>query len=138
MNSRIPVFLSFAHNFWHHTAVTACSALDHAADLDLHIFSDRFDRRWFAKINAKARSANSEVYFHEFDSRRVQGLKNCGHYGLSTYYRLFIPDLLSACDQCLVYLDSDLIVRGSLHHLLASCEPVSLLAAVPGISKRAN
>lgn len=138
MISRLPVFFSFAHNFWPHTAVTACSALEHAADLDIHIFSDRIDRRWLAKITTKARSCNSDVYFHQFDPQLVQGLKDCGHYGLSTYYRLFIPDLLSAYNQYLIYLDSDLVVRCSLHQLLENSKPVRLLAAVPGISRCAN
>jgi len=136
--ARTGLFFSFAHNFWPHTAVTATSVLDYASDLDIHIFSDEINRRWLAKIRAIARRSNSDVHFHQFDTQLVKNLKHCGHYGLSTYYRLFIPDILSNYYSNLIYLDSDMVARASVHDLMASCQPVHLLAAAPGISRRSN
>jgi lipopolysaccharide biosynthesis glycosyltransferase len=132
------VFFSFAHNFWPHTVVAASSALEHANNLDIHIFSDRIDERWLNKLHRKATHSDSTINYHNFDPSLVDGLKSCGHYGLATYYRLFVPDLFADKTDCLIYLDSDMVVQASLHELARKYSGDHLLSAVPGISRQSN
>jgi lipopolysaccharide biosynthesis glycosyltransferase len=82
--SKTTVFFSFAHNFWSHTSVAASSALEHANNLDIPIFSDRVNERCLGKLKAKAEAGGSTIHYHDFNPSLVQGLKNCGHYGLAT------------------------------------------------------
>ena len=60
--SKTTVFFSFAHNFWSHTAVAASSAMEHANNLDIHIFSDRVNDRWLGKLKAKAKAGDSTIH----------------------------------------------------------------------------
>jgi len=136
--SKTSVFFSFTHNFWSHTAVAASSALEYANNLDIHIFSDRVNERWLGKLKAKAKAGGSTIHYHDFNPSLVQGLKNCGHYGLATYYRLFVPDLFADDVSCLIYLDSDMVVQESLHELVLKHSGSHLLSAVPGISRQSN
>lgn len=132
------VFFSFAHNFWSHTVVAASSLLSFSRDLDIHLFADRGDPRWIAKLEARAQSAGSRVHVHEFDTSLVKGLKDCGHYGLSTYYRLFVPQLLAEKADRLIYLDSDMIVRAPIQELIDFELKDCVLAAVPGFRAKDN
>jgi lipopolysaccharide biosynthesis glycosyltransferase len=136
--SKTAAFFSFAHNFWPHTVVAASSLLAFARNLDIHIFADKIDERWLAKLKARADSSGGRIDVHEFDPSLVKGLKDCGHYGLSTYYRLFVPELLADQADRLIYLDSDMIVRSPIQELLNFDLGGSVLAAVPGFRARDN
>jgi lipopolysaccharide biosynthesis glycosyltransferase len=68
----------------------------------------------------------------------VHGLKSCGHYGLATYYRLFVPDPFADKTDRLIYLGSDMVVQASLHELAHKHSGHHLLSAVPGISRQSN
>lgn len=44
-------------------------------------------------------------------------IRSGDHVSLATYYRLFIPDLLPTNIEKVLYLDSDIVIRGSIHDL---------------------
>lgn len=132
------VFYTHAYNFWSHTAVSVASLLEHTTDVDLHIFVDKVNIYWLNSIQRICKAANSSVSCHLFDDEQTQGLKNCGYYGLATYNRLFIPELFAGITSHLIYMDSDMIVRHSIQELTEFPLHESVLAAVPGASKKVN
>lgn len=132
------VFLSFASNFWPHSAVAVSSVLQHSSPINIHLFSDSSHPRWLQKLNSLATRSGADLRFHRFDASVVGNLKNCGHYGLATYYRLFIPDLFADTHDRLIYIDSDMVLRASIRELDHHDISGHVLAAVSGISASAN
>jgi lipopolysaccharide biosynthesis glycosyltransferase len=102
------------------------------------IFFDRIEERWLNNLHRKATHSDSTIHYHDFDHSLVHGLKSCGHYGLATYYRLFVPDPFADKTDCLIYLGSDMVVQASLHELAHKHSGHHLLSAVPGISRQSN
>lgn len=137
-SSRLPVFFILTPDYWSHATVTIASALAHADDLDLHIYCESVNQRWFTKIQRLVAKTNSTVSFHPFDTTLTAGLKVCGHPGLSTYYRIFIPDLFDQDVERLVYLDSDMVICSSLHDLASLSLDEGVIGAVPSFSKEMN
>lgn len=135
---RLTVFYTHARNFWSHTTVSVASVLKHTSHVDFHIFTDAVDPYWLRKMELLCPPASSTVTHHLFDSAQTDGLKNCGYFGLTTYNRLFIPELFAGRTNHLIYLDSDMVVRASLRELAAIPLNGHVLAAVPGVSKSAN
>lgn len=132
------VFLCISANYWPHAAVAVTSLLDHASDLRIHVFADKIIDRWVGKIEQSLTSGCTELIVHQFNQNLVCGLQEFGHLGLSTYYRLFIPELLVGEAQRLIYLDSDMVVRTSIHKLNEYPMNECALAAVPHFSKSSN
>jgi len=137
-SSRLPVFFILTPDYWSHATVTIASALAHADDLDLHIYCERVNPRWFAKIQHLVANTSSKVTFHTFDTSLTAGLKVCGHLGLSTYYRIFIPDFFAEDADRLVYLDSDTVVCSSLHEIAHTPLDDGVIGAVPSFSREMN
>jgi lipopolysaccharide biosynthesis glycosyltransferase len=132
------VILCLSASYWPHAAVAATSLLDHASDLRIHVFADEIKDRWVQKIDRSLTPGRTELIVHQFQQDLVRGLREFGHLGLSTYYRLFIPDLLVGETERLVYLDSDMVVRTSIHKLNDFPMKGHAVAAVPHFSKSAN
>ena len=136
--TRSTIFLSLSGSYWPHAAVAVSTLLDHNADCDVHVFSDTRGDRWIPRLTRKARSKSSSVTFHHFDSSLASGLKECGHLGLSTYYRLFVPELFVHDVDRLLYIDADMVVRGSIDELYRHDLGGHVLGAVPGFSRTSN
>ncbi len=69
------------------------------------------------------------------DTILLEGLKIDGHVSADTYLRLFAPDYLPDVDKIL-YLDSDILVRHSVHQIYHTDFAGAHLIAVPNISRR--
>jgi len=131
---RTTVFFCIASNYWRHAAVAISSLVSNADHLDVHVFYESENPRWQKKINRLFKSSNSRLFYTSFDKSLAKNLKNCGHLGLSTYFRLFVPSLLNHC-QKLIYLDSDLVVLGDINELNAISIDEFVLAAAPILSQ---
>ena len=55
------------------------------------------------------------------DSRDFEGYKECGHFTKAMYYRFKIPDLIPE-SKWVLYLDCDMLVRGSLEPLFENLD----------------
>ena len=128
------IFFCIGSNYWPHAAVALSSLLEHNKDLSIYVYYESASRRWMDKINRHADLSRSKISFLTIDGFDVEGLKCCGHLGLSTYFRLFVPDLLP--DECsrALYLDADLVIVGSLQPLLQAPLEGHVIAAVPSFS----
>jgi len=51
--------------------VAASSALEHANNLDIPIFSDRVNERCLGKLKAKAEAGGSTIHYHDFNPSLV-------------------------------------------------------------------
>lgn len=56
--------------------------------------------------------------------------KVTGHITIESYFRILLPDLLP-CSDCVIYLDSDLLVLDSIHHLADMNLDENLVLAAP-------
>ena len=137
-SSRLPVFFILTPDYWSHATVTIASALAYADDLDLHIYCESVNPRWFAKMQHLVVNTSSKVTFHAFDTSLTAELKVCGHLGLSAYYRIFIPDFFAEDVERLIYLDSDMVICSSLHDLARIPLDNGVIGAVPSFSKQMN
>jgi lipopolysaccharide biosynthesis glycosyltransferase len=129
---RVNVFLCIGSNYWPHAAVVLSSLARYSSNVDVWLFYETLSWRWQRKIRNLLVHSGSTVTFVPFDITIIRGLKECGHLGLSAYYRLFVPDLLPEHLQRIVYLDADLIVRRSIEELYFQPLDDAVVGAVSG------
>lgn len=122
MNKPISVVLSTDSNFVQHLAVTITSILDtYHSDRELNIFvlntgiANESKNILTALANELCNQVN--VVFIEPDIDLIKNARVDGHITLASYLRLLIPEVLPGGITQVVYLDSDTIVRESIHHL---------------------
>jgi len=128
------IFFCIGSNYWPHAAVALSSLFEHNKNLAVYVFYETPSRHWMNKMARLADLSHSVISFCAIDGALVEGLKSCGHLGLSAYFRLFVPDLLP--DECsrALYLDADLVIVGSLEPLLQAPLAGHIVAAVPSFS----
>lgn len=136
--SRPSVFFILTPDYWAHTSVAIASVLEKADNIDLHVFSEVVNDRWFTKLTRLVQDSDSTITFHPFDASLAKGLKECGYLGLSAYYRLFIPELFVGKVDRLIYLDSDMVICSSIHELAALPLDGCAIGAVPSFSAEQN
>lgn len=82
------------------------------------IIQQDFDPKTRAQFAAMlAPYPNARLEWVELAIPRAAEFKQVGHLTLAAYFRIFIPDLLPPTLERAIYLDGDLIVRGSLRAL---------------------
>jgi len=86
------------------------------------------------RIEQVISKSGGSVFFHAFDKSLVSGFREIDHLGLSTYYRLFLPELFPEAHQ-LIYLDSDLYFFSPLEPLMTMSLEGKVLAARPSCEK---
>ena len=97
-------------NYARYMRVTMASILKNAADdenIIFHIIETNISDETKNKILSLKKIKNCEINFYSIKNSK---------YGHPTYLRLFIPELIKYADKVL-YLDSDIIVNGSLKEL---------------------
>ena len=102
-----------------HSAAMLHSLLGHHPRGEVRIYymhgpdvSARDERRLASMVE----HAGGEIAFRRFADRELRGLPTRGFTRKATWYRVFLPELLPDSGK-LLYLDSDLIVLGSLGEL---------------------
>lgn len=132
INENYKVVFCIGANYWKHLAVAIFSVVEHTKSLDIFVFYESDNKLWRSKILRLVERAKCHISFVPFDSRLVNGLKKCeGHIGPSTYYRLFIPELLDSNIDKILYLDSDILLRGSVCGLFEVPLNGKIIAARP-------
>jgi lipopolysaccharide biosynthesis glycosyltransferase len=84
--------------------------------------------------NAIARfiqSENQEVEFLLIDEKQIENAPVSHHVSLATYYRILIPVLIGPDIKKVLFLDSDLLVRGDISELWETDLQDSYVAAAP-------
>lgn len=126
------IVLATDNCFAQHCAVAIRSVLDHNKDVDFYILTEGLT----AENEERLRSVTGacRLYVCKVDSEALKGFPmpdvKTEKISIATYYRLFITQLLPASVSKVLYLDCDLVVRGSLRELWETDMTGKALAAV--------
>lgn len=119
------------------TGVMICSLCENNKneDINFHIIYADLDEKDRNSLQNIILSYHKTVYFYKIEEKNLAsiniGLKNQQKLPLSTYYRLFMADILPKNVYKVIYLDGDIVVRGSLKDLWDENVKEIGLAAVP-------
>lgn len=118
--SSFPVLFAADANYVSHLATALFSLLEHNPSLPISVtvLTGEMDARNVYRLKAICAQFGVPCEVLRLDDRLLGGLVTTGHFRLSAYYRLFAPDLIHG-PRCL-YLDSDLVVTGSIAEILES------------------
>jgi len=105
--------------------VMPCGVLIHSiiktnreARIRFHIVTEHIQDKNKLKMLEVARGSGCELIFHEIkDAHILTKLPNYAHFTLATYYRFFLPDLLSKDITKILYLDADMLCVDSIKEL---------------------
>ncbi len=115
-----PIIFATDANYLVPTYVAINSLLRHInknTDIDIFILHSGLhdkDINHFYKLSNK-------IHFLTVTAQHLNLSKELSYISIATYYRFFIPELLTNYDKCL-YLDSDLVIKGDITPLLQ--EPI--------------
>ena len=98
-------------------------------DLDVFIVHQRLDSDERAKLVGYLSSFLPSVSFLQVDHALLEGFPESAHVKLAAYYRLLFPQILPSKIDRIIYLDSDLLVNGSLDELWETRLDSHLVAA---------
>jgi len=112
------IFLAANGNYTQHVAVTIQSAIENNKDRDMefHLIYSGLNR--VEELVKNANKNNYKLYLHEVEETDFEGYPISNHISYSTYYRFLIPKYVDETVEKVLYLDSDLLVVGSLRELL--------------------
>jgi lipopolysaccharide biosynthesis glycosyltransferase len=125
------VVLCISGNYWSHAAVVIASTVAHEKNLEFVVFHDAPGRKWQDRISRKVDMNSCSVVFQNINIGLTERFQTYGHLAPSTYYRLFVPEILDSNFSRFLYLDSDLVVLKSLKPLLSIDLQGRVLAARP-------
>jgi lipopolysaccharide biosynthesis glycosyltransferase len=100
-----------------HLAAALCSLFENNRDLaiDAYILHAELDQPVLDKLAALANKYGQRIIDLKVIKADVEGLVTTFHFTLANYFRLFIPEKLPF--ERALYLDSDVIVNGSIREL---------------------
>ncbi len=119
------------NDYIRHCAVMLRSLRDFnpRADLDVFVVHSQLQSEERARLVGYLNGFLPSVSFLQVDEALLQGFPESAHVKLASYYRLLLPEILPCVLDRIIYLDSDLIVTGSLDDLWTLPLEGHLLAA---------
>jgi lipopolysaccharide biosynthesis glycosyltransferase len=120
MKNSIPIFLASDDNYVPYMATTIVSvAYNTKSKINFYILDGgitKFNKKRIENLKTKFKNIDN-IEFIEIDlSKEFKDFIAHGHFTLSTYSRLLIPDLKPNIDKA-IYLDSDIVVLGDIAKL---------------------
>lgn len=135
--SKLPVVFATDGNYVPHLAVAMQSLLENNKDIEFEVYviSNGLHSSDENKLGLIASKYSVCINFFTLCDSEFDGLVLNDHFKKSNYYRLFIEDIVKG-DKCL-YLDSDIVVKGSLKEMVTIDISGVYLAAVedPGFDR---
>lgn len=132
--SKQAVDVIFATNdeFCKYAAVAISSLLDNNRDLDIkiHLFTIECNELNIKKITDIVGLFNQQIKIYVITNDLFKNFPPTGNYSIACYLRLLTPSLLPKSDKAL-YLDCDIVVRGSIRDLWNIDISDCALAGVP-------
>ena len=115
------IVLATDDNFVQHCTVAILSILQHNKAVLFHILTEGLSQENSDYMSGLVDSTDSQLTIHVVPSDIVHYFPMSSlasnHISLATYYRLFITSLLPAEINKVIYLDCDMVIRGSLDEL---------------------
>lgn len=133
--TRIPIFVTVDDNYIPFLKVMLTSLVDHASDgyiYDIKVIHCGLSNQ--SKQTLKEfKGGNIKIWFHNVSAKLNSVKVNLDirdYYSLTTYYRIFLPDLFPFDDKA-IYLDSDIVLLEDVANLFNVDIGSNLLGAVP-------
>lgn len=97
-------------------------------DCDFYLLNQDYPQEWFTVMTHKLAPFGSQIKDIKVDDQTIHHYQTLEHINYAAYLRYFIPELL--LEDKVLYLDTDIIVTGSLSELFATDISDYPLAAV--------
>jgi lipopolysaccharide biosynthesis glycosyltransferase len=114
-----------------HASTMLCSLLEHNSVPRIHFFCSSVPDYELEKLKSFVTRYQAEIIFYEIDPAALEDLYIDKWASMAVYYRLLAPRLLPINIDKVLYLDSDIVVRGSLADLWNTNLTDHAVAAVP-------
>lgn len=117
-NKTFHIALTGTENYISHMGVVILSAAKYNSDLPItyHVFVNHLSEEEQVKLTEAANMANSEIQVHFIDDRCFKTLLLSD--GVAAFfYRFLVPPAMEGITDRVLYLDGDMMVRGSLKYL---------------------
>lgn len=109
------------HRFIKYCVVMLVSLFENNKDekFGIHIVADDLQDKDKQLMQESLQKYGHQLHFYDVSPDLLKGypISSDSHITLSTYYRLFLPNILSKEIHKIIYLDCDLVVRGSIRNL---------------------
>ena len=101
-------------------AISISSILLHNQNIPFHfhIFTDYIDNDFKLKTEQLCKQYNTSITIYRVDCEELKNLPNTKNWSYATYFRFIIADVLYPQIQKLLYIDADIICKGSLQELV--------------------
>lgn len=115
------IVLATDDNFVQHCCVAMTSVLSHNKNVEFYIFTEGLTKQNEILLKEHIESFSGKIYFCIIDStiacKFPMPPEGGLHISIATYYRLFSAMVLPDTIDKIIYMDCDMIVRGSLEEL---------------------
>ncbi len=103
-------------NFLFGAAISMTSILINNQDIDItfHLFTDYIDDEYCEKIRQLVRSYNTHIYIYIVNNECLKQLPYTQSWSHAMYFRFIAFDYLASQLETLLYLDADIMCKGSL------------------------
>jgi lipopolysaccharide biosynthesis glycosyltransferase len=129
--SQVEVLCACDELYLPHSATMLCSLLEHNDVSRIHLFYSSVPKQELEKLESFVRGYGSKITFYEMTLEDFKGLHIDKWASAAVYFRLLAPRLLPIDLNKILYLDTDIVVRGSLADLWNTDITGRALAAVP-------
>ncbi|MFJ5409255.1 lipopolysaccharide 3-alpha-galactosyltransferase [Pectobacterium punjabense] len=108
-------------NFMFGCAISAASILLHNPGIkfSFHIFTDSLSDAEEKKFQTLSVQYNANIDIYIVNCDELKSLPSTKNWSYATYFRFVIADLLYPEFETLLYIDADIVCKGSLHDLLS-------------------
>ena len=107
------IVLAANYTYVDQVLTTIKSIVFHHRNIRFYLINDDFSQEWFRGLNRHLAAFGSEVINCRVDSSHIKQFKTNSNY--ASYLRYFVADFVS--EERALYLDSDMVVTGSLEDL---------------------
>ncbi|WP_049291593.1 glycosyltransferase family 8 protein [Franconibacter helveticus] len=114
-NERSTIVLAIQKNYITPASVLLTSLIKNNSELnfDIYILCDTDISEYFLNFD----SARCKFFIKRIDIHNIKDI-DCGRFGIGTLFRLMLDEFIPHHVQRILYLDSDIIVNGSIQELL--------------------
>ena len=103
-----------------------------------HTFSDDLSEKSIEKLKSTIEAGRSELVLHVLPGHAKELIQNAPtlrHISIATYYRLFLPYVIDENIGKVLYLDCDILVRGSVEELFKETDPGIIITGASDINE---
>lgn len=98
-------------------SITSILLANSASSFSFHIFTNQLDDKFQKKLKELVITYNTNVTIYLVDDSTLINLPTTKNWTIATYFRFIIADFFYAKIDKILYLDADIICKGSLHDL---------------------